>query len=1274
VSSSKVLPILVVAVALFSCNRQAAAQSTFEVRVVTGNDDAEERSSNGYVVLTSTDLELSTDALSELTDTVGMRFTGVTIAQGETITNAYIQFEVDETYANAAASLTIRGQDIDDAPGFTTATNNITSRTTTTASVAWSPPVWNTVDEAGTDQRTPDMTAIIQEIVDRGGWVSGNDIVIIINGTGSRTAESYNGEAGAAALLHIEYGSGGGGASLLTWWKLDESSGTTATDSSSNNTHGALAGNPVWQSSGGHIDGALEFDGSGDQVEDADAENYLNGLTAVSVSVWVESDVTNVDRGIFTTQTPAGSDDNLAMRYDSVGSGSGGNQVIKFALETTSGNKNYESSAMVQTTAWQFLVITWDSGQSPKLYIDGTLDTLGYDGGSLGGSITLATTLLVGIGPKSGYWDGRIDDFRIYDGVLTPAEITALYSGGGGASGSHHWALNETSGTTTVDSIGSSDGTLVNFPGDNSQWSCFNGGSLLFDGVDDYVSLPTESDYDYTTAITVAAWVNVTSFNVADQAIVTKGDTAWRLERNAGTDTVKFTVDGLATNTVVQGSISINDDNWHHVAGVYDGSDLLLYVDGVLDNSVTATGTMDENNDAVYLGGNAGVAGRGFNGRIDDVYIYDTALSAASILALAQQSQLGWWKLDETSGTTANDESAYDNNGSLQNMGGTEWTAGQIDNGLDFDGSADWVNTTIASNTTTTVTMMAWFKSNDAGSIGDSYVTQRFVTQRDAAASSRFAVGINNDRVAVYWDDGASNIQEGTTVLSAGVWYHAALTNDGATIRLYVDGIEEGNWAEASLSTPSADTFEIGAGGGTRFFNGILDDVRLYDRELCAAEIVAIYQQGIVTAQSHHWALNETSGTTAADSIGSSHGTLWGFPGDDSQWTCQNGTSLTFDGVDDYVALPTETDYDFTDYVTVAAWIQVTSFNVAEQAIVTKGDTAWRLERYGSTNALQFAIDGLTTNTVVQGSVSVNDGGWHHVAGVYDGSQLLLYVNGVLDTAVTATGTMDTNNSSVYFGDNAEVAGRYFNGQMDDVYIYDTALSPATILGLAQQSQVGWWKLDESSGTTASDDSAYGNDGSLQNMDGSEWTTGKIDNGLDFDGSADWINTTIASNLSTTVTMTAWFKSDDAGTIGDNYLSQRFLTQRDAADSSRLAVGINSDRVAVYWDDGASFTQEGTTPLVADVWYHAALTYDGATIRLYVNGAEEGNWAEATMSTPTADTFEIASGGGTRLFDGVLDDVRLYTRALCATEIDAIFKQGVPGVRIVSWQEVDPFP
>ncbi len=174
----------------------------FEVRVATGNDDAEQRVSSGSVNLSSSDLELIADGSND--QLVGMRFTNVTVPNGATISSAYTQFQVDETNSGAT-SVNIQAQDIDDAPTFSTSSNNISSRSRTSASVAWAPAAWSSVGEAGPDQRTPNIKAVIQEIVNRPGWASGNDMVIIITGSGERTAEAYNGSSSGAALLHIEY-------------------------------------------------------------------------------------------------------------------------------------------------------------------------------------------------------------------------------------------------------------------------------------------------------------------------------------------------------------------------------------------------------------------------------------------------------------------------------------------------------------------------------------------------------------------------------------------------------------------------------------------------------------------------------------------------------------------------------------------------------------------------------------------------------------------------------------------------------------------------------------------------------------------------------------------------------------------------------------------------------------------------------------------------------------------------------------------------------------
>jgi type IX secretion system substrate protein len=180
----------------------SVAGNTFSKRISNNSDDAEERISNGNVTRGSTDLELGFDGPNQ--QIVGMRFRNVTIPQGITITNAYIEFECDEA-DNGTTNINFYGQDVNNAAGFTTTAYSISTRTKTTANVNWNNiPAWTVNGK----YQTPDLSPIIQEIVNRPGWSSGNKLVIMADGTGERTAESRNGEAAAAPLLVVDYSNG----------------------------------------------------------------------------------------------------------------------------------------------------------------------------------------------------------------------------------------------------------------------------------------------------------------------------------------------------------------------------------------------------------------------------------------------------------------------------------------------------------------------------------------------------------------------------------------------------------------------------------------------------------------------------------------------------------------------------------------------------------------------------------------------------------------------------------------------------------------------------------------------------------------------------------------------------------------------------------------------------------------------------------------------------------------------------------------------------------
>jgi hypothetical protein len=174
--------------------------TTVVSQINSSANDAEERLSSGNMDLAGSQLQLGED--NNTSQLVGLRFTNVAIPDNATIVNAYLEFEVAQT-DSVSTSLTIRGQAADNAPAFSSTRYDISTRPRTTTRVAWNNiPAWTTIN---TRWQTPNISSIIQEIVNRSNWISGNAIVIIIDGSGQRTAKSRDASAASAPKLVIDY-------------------------------------------------------------------------------------------------------------------------------------------------------------------------------------------------------------------------------------------------------------------------------------------------------------------------------------------------------------------------------------------------------------------------------------------------------------------------------------------------------------------------------------------------------------------------------------------------------------------------------------------------------------------------------------------------------------------------------------------------------------------------------------------------------------------------------------------------------------------------------------------------------------------------------------------------------------------------------------------------------------------------------------------------------------------------------------------------------------
>lgn len=220
---------------------------------------------------------------------------------------------------------------------------------------------------------------------------------------------------------------------MISLLHFDEGSGLVALDSGGANHDGVITG-ATWTNPGyNNKKFCLDFDGVNDEINDLDGGDYLNGLSAITFSLWIKSDLTNVDKGIFFCKAPTQQDQELGIRYDKQGWATGGKNLIKFCIQTSGGTTQVETEDDTQTTDWQHLVIIWDGTTDGKIYlwINGIVapynpGTKPGDSGPVFGTISGCDKIMWGNGTKNQHWDGKMDEMRVYNRALSEDEILSL--------------------------------------------------------------------------------------------------------------------------------------------------------------------------------------------------------------------------------------------------------------------------------------------------------------------------------------------------------------------------------------------------------------------------------------------------------------------------------------------------------------------------------------------------------------------------------------------------------------------------------------------------------------------------------------------------------------------------------------------------------------------------------------------------------------------------------------------------------------------------------
>jgi len=273
-----------------------------------------------------------------------------------------------------------------------------------------------------------------------------------------------------------------------------------------------------------------------------------------------------------------------------------------------------------------------------KVLYDGDADNLAtrrwtqwtIDLASLGINLSNVTTFSIGFertGGAGGSGVVFIDDIRLY--TTPPLEIEPV-DPGTDALVAYYAFEND-----TQDSSGNSlNGTAI---GNTNFVAGATGLAIEFDGVDGYVDCGNNSSFDITEEITLAAWVNTSdSGNSENNPFITKGDHTYAIKHSTDNNIQFFIYDG-GWFTVNAGVDSSFDGDWRHVAGTYDGSELKIYIDGGIKATTTHEGTIDTGTDNLAIGTNTEETDRFYNGAIDEVRIYNRALSTAEMLYIMGQ-------------------------------------------------------------------------------------------------------------------------------------------------------------------------------------------------------------------------------------------------------------------------------------------------------------------------------------------------------------------------------------------------------------------------------------------------------------------------------------------------------------------------------------------------------------------------------------------------------------------------------------------------------------
>ncbi len=1102
----------------------------------------------------------------------------------------------------------------------------------------------------------------------------------------------------------------------------------------------------------GKFGGGLQFDGTSDIVNFTGDTSIINTF---SFGGWFKATATHqVD-----TQSTSGVGGISGQRYAIWPASALDNARAGLSIGTNGisvyehGNSYMPATAVYNATIgsdWNHVFVVYEN-KTPSIYLNGVKV---HTGSTSPRTNVYAPYTSIG-GGAYGYFAGSIDEVKIYNYARTQKQVVQDMNTHSVSSDFPlrkplgYWKTDEGAGSTAYNS--GSAGSVADGTISGATWTSSGkyGSALSYDGINDQTLVNSTLGLAKNTDITVSLWVNLPDTSESGSFIkigseVTGDNDGFGVGVGAstfdteGNDLILLyeSVRWIDTNTTI-------GTGWHHIVATINESGVpSAYIDGVSIGSFAGSNmNAPEVTDTIKIGGYVSTTPTTRAGQytLDEIKVYDYAFTASDVL---QDYNMGvsavpfaHWKLDEGYGSVIHN--SFDASTSTQGyIHGASWANdGKYGKALDFDGVNDYA--VISQNTSfdiSTFTVSAWFKW-ESEHPDDLY--RAIISKSPNSGNGNldtFLIYVVDDTrlVGARVGTGSTNYNFATKKkVDDSQWHQVVLVYDSVRGigQLYLDGRLEDEQSGLSAATTSTDPIYLGVWKTSTVYgewDGLIDEVKMYNYPLTADEVRTEFNQGkaIVLGSSAttssgtksnsasreycvpgdtatcnvpvaHFSLDENTGVTANNITASNiQGTLT----NGAEWSPGvKGSSLQFDGANDYVTLGSPSGLNLSTDVTLSAWIKPTKLS-ANNYIFASSDNA---------GGLQFAVEvGRTANKlstlwgtsgggfdILYSNQSLNLNEWQHIVVTRSGSgtswEVQIYINGVLDSTQAGTKAVSSYVNSFLGNFWTTNTTQTFGGTMDEVKVYNYVRTPAQIVwDYSRGAPVAHYKMDECEGTTiynsapTFNDEPAGNNGTIslggsgsQTSAGSCATSGAWANGatgkrgasVKFDGTDDMVTFGDSESweLTAPFTLSAWINANSLSPSLTNTILSKYTT---SSNQREWFLGIYLDTpIFNKFPDGTPTVDSLRAtqhPLELGRWYHILFTFDeNATGTFYIDGkmATSGSLNSTTIfkGNASATMGRLSLGGSNNNpFDGKIDDVRIYNYVLTPHQVKVIHNNG----------------